>query len=112
MKIEELLQKIIDIAIKDDVVDQTEFQSTEYEEPLGVFLPPLQANLELMKKATGVDNVIDGEQAEEYEDEWQELATDPDDELLAIRHLSGLPIDAEVEHPAAVVISQSTEPRF
>ncbi len=111
MKIEELLQKIMAIAAQDD---STELNDTEVED--GVFLPPLQLNTELMKKAVGVDNVIDSESAEdcgEYEGEWQELAADPEDEqLMAIRRNAGLPIVAEIEHPAAIVISQGSGQQF
>lgn len=125
MKIEELLQKIIDIANRDEAVDQTEFQSTEYDEPLGVFMPPLQLNAELMKKAVGVDNVLDTEEQDDFEDGWQDMAVDgecgcdgcptcdEEDPLDAIRKNAGLPIDAEVVNPAAIVISQGTSaPQF
>lgn len=116
MKIEELLQKIIDIAMKDE---QPEVTGLEHEIEDGVFMPPLQLNMELMKKAVGVDNVLDQEEQDDFEGEWQEMATDDDecgcdsDPLDAIRRNAGLPIDAEVEQPAAIVISQGiSEPRF
>jgi hypothetical protein len=104
MKIEELLQKIIDLASGDETVEFTEPHTDE----IGVFLPPLQANIELMRKATGVDNVIDDEEAEcgEFDDEWQEMAADPDDELQAIRKNAGLPIDAEPIDTIATVIAK------
>jgi hypothetical protein len=109
MKIEELLQKILDIASQDEVVDQTEFQSPESEEePIGVFMPPLQMSIELMKKSAGVDNVIDDEESEEYEDEWQEMADDDaEDQLLAIRRNAGLPYGEEPINPEAVIIANS-----
>lgn len=114
MKIEELLQKIMAIATQDD---SNELNDTEVED--GVFMPPLQLNIEMMKKAVGEPNSLaatqdsdcDGE--EEYEEEWQELAADPEDEqLMAIRRNAGLPIDAEVMNPAAVVISQGSGQQF
>jgi hypothetical protein len=116
MKIEELLQKIIDIATKDE---QPEVMDTESEIEAGVFLPPLQLNTELMKRAVGVDNVLDREEQDDFEGEWQDMAAADDgcgcdsDPLDAIRRNAGLPIDAQIEHPQAIVISQGTsEPRF
>lgn len=108
MKIEELLQKIIDLASSDEAVDFSEPDAEE----TGVFMPPLQANIELMKKATGVDNVIDDEEAEsecgcsEFDDEWQEMAVDPDDELQAIRKNAGLPYGAEPIDTISTVIAK------
>ena len=113
MKIEELLQKIMAIATQDD---SNELNDTEVED--GVFMPPLQLNIEMMKKAVGEPNSLaatqDGgcEGEEEYEGEWQELAADPDEDLMAIRRNAGLPIDAEIEHPAAIVISQGSGQQF
>ena len=114
MKIEELLQKIMDIAMKDE---QPEVTGLEHEVEDGVFMPPLQLNMELMKKAVGVDNVLDREEQDDFEGEWQDMAADDggcdSDPLDAIRRNAGLPIDAEVEHPEAIVISQGiSEPRF
>ena len=111
MKIEELLQKIMTIATADD---SNELNDTEVED--GVFMPPLQLNIEMMKKAVGEPNSLAATQdsgcEEEYEDEWQELAADPDEDLMAIRRNAGLPIDAEIEHPAAIVISQGSGQQF
>ena len=114
MKIEELLQKIIDIATQDE---QPEVMDPESEIEAGVFLPPLQLNTELMKKAVGVDNVLDREEQDDFEGEWQDMAAADDgcesDPLDAIRRNAGLPIDAQIEHPQAIVISQGiSEPRF
>jgi hypothetical protein len=114
MKIEEILQKIMAIAAQDD---STELNDTEVED--GVFMPPLQLNIEMMKKAVGEPNSLNSTQdsdcdsEEEYEGEWQELAADPEGEqLMAIRRNAGLPIDAEIEHPAAIVISQGSGQQF
>ena len=108
MKIEELLQKILDIATAGQP-EETDLGSDDAE-PLGVFMPPLQTNIELMKKATGVDNVIDDEEEEadcgEFDDEWQELAVDPDDELQAIRKNAGLPYGAEPIDTISTVIAK------
>lgn len=116
MKIEELLQKILNIAMKDE---QPEVTGLESEVENGVFMPPLQLNTELMKKAVGVDNVLDTEEQDGFEDEWQDMAVDDggcgceEDPLDAIRKNAGLPIDAEVVNPAAIVISQGTsDPQF
>jgi len=111
MKIEELLQKILDIATAGQS-EETDLGSDDAEplEPLGVFMPPLQTNIELMKKATGVDNVIDDEKEEsecgEFDDEWQEMAVDPDDELQAIRKNAGLPYGAEPIDTISTVIAK------
>lgn len=111
MKIEELLQKIIDIAKQDEEVDQTDIETMDgTEEPLGVFMPPLQTNIELLKKATGVPNEIDDEESEGFEDEWQDMAVDgcdSEDPLLAIRRNAGLPYGEEPIDPLAVVISKT-----
>lgn len=118
MKIQELLQKILDIAMQDEQPEET---GLEPEIETGVFMPPLQTNIELMKKAAGEPHQLDAEQGDEedgdcgcggdYEDEWQELAAEPEeDPLQAIRHLAGL--SGETEHPTALLINQSTEPRF
>ena len=108
MKIEELLQKILDIATAGQS-EETELDSDDAE-PLGVFMPPLQTNIELMKKATGVDNVIDDEKEEsecgEFDDEWQEMAVDPDDELQAIRKNAGLPYGADPIDAISTVIAK------
>ena len=116
MKIEELLQKIMDIAMRDEQPEVTGLES-EFED--GVFLPPLQLNVELMKQAVGVDNALDRAEQADFEGEWQDMAVDDgscgcdSDPLDAIRRNAGLPIDAEVEHPEAIVISQGISgPRF
>ena len=122
MKIEELLQKILNIAMKDEQPEVTGLE-TEIED--GVFLPPLQLNTELMKRAVGVDNVLDAQEQDDFEDGWEEISADgecdcggcptcdEEDPLTAIRRNAGLPIDAEVMSPEAIVISQGmSEPRF
>ena len=122
MKIEELLQKILNIAMKDE---QPEVTGLESEIEDGVFLPPLQLNTELMKRAVGVDNVLDAQEQDDFEDGWKEISADgecgcggcptcdEEDPLAAIRRNAGLPMDAEVMNPQAIVISQGmSEPRF
>ena len=52
-----------------------------------VFLPPLQMKLELLKKATGVDNVYDDEEAEDEEQHSY-------DELDAIKRNAGINVVA------------------
>ena len=46
----------------------------------GVFVPPLQAKLEILKKSVGLDNVYDGE-----------------DELDRVKQMAGLPIAVQQE---------------
>jgi len=55
--------------------------------PDDIFLPPLQMKLELLKKATGVDNVYD---EEEVEDEEQHAYN----ELDAIKRNAGINVVA------------------
>lgn len=56
--------------------------------PDDLFLPPLQLKIELLKKATGVDNVYDDESEEE-----QQLATSYD-ELDIIKRNAGINVVA------------------
>lgn len=52
----------------------------------GVFVPPLQAKLELLKKAVNVDNIYD-----------QECTADGEEDLDRMQHLSGINIVATDE---------------
>jgi len=44
------------------------------QQPDDIFIPPLQLKLELLKKATGVENVYDEEAVEEEQHTYDELA--------------------------------------
>ena len=70
-----------------DTYDNPQDDSVEHDPELAqapeVFLPPLQMKLELLKKATGVDNVYDDE---EYEEGKQHSY----DELDAIKRNAGI----------------------
>jgi hypothetical protein len=95
MKPSEILRQLADMldaqqnsAQSDEVAvvhpeDQTDLQQS----PDDLFLPPLQMKLELLKKATGVDNVYDEEGAEEGEPHSY-------DELDAIKRNAGISVVA------------------
>lgn len=61
------------------------------EQPDGVFIPPLQLKIELLKKAVDVDNVYD-HTAEMDADTRAEEIPDPikEDEIVALRRAAGL----------------------
>jgi hypothetical protein len=71
--------ELIDVAIDDGQngveIDVDQENTADNDE---VFLPPLQAKLELLKKAVGVDNIYD-----EQEDEQE-------DELVTLRRAAGI----------------------
>lgn len=54
-------------AFQNDVADGAESGGSDSEE-VGKFVPPLQAKLELLKKATGVDSHYDNESSDELND--------------------------------------------
>ena len=70
--------ELIDVTIDDGqngvTVDQDHENQPDQDE---VFLPPLQAKLELLKKAVGVDNIYDEE-------------NDQEDELDTLRRTAGI----------------------
>lgn len=70
-----------------EVVDQ----QGAAEQPDGVFIPPLQLKLELLKKAVDVDNVYD-HAAELDADAHRQEIPDPikEDEIVALRRAAGL----------------------
>ena len=97
MKIQDILRQLID---KLDGADNTEADAVDNvdHESGDVMIPPLQAKLELLKRATGVPNV--------YDEECPECGCSPcdcdhtdgyeheDDELDSIKHLAGVPVTA------------------
>lgn len=55
----------------------------------GVFIPPLQQKIELLKKAVGVDNVYSDEEcADGYEDDYEE--EDGTAQLADIKRMAGI----------------------
>jgi hypothetical protein len=111
MKLQELLQTIVDIANRAErdsaaqahtnaTIDNAGERAEDlYAHEVGdcaaaaevpnddvVMVPPLQQKIELLKKATGVDNLYDRE-----EDYKSETGSDQDDELSRIVRLSGAP---------------------
>ena len=62
MKPSEILRQIADVL---DAKDSSENELAQ--QPDDVFVPPLQLKLELLKKATGVENIYDEESEEQAE---------------------------------------------
>ena len=67
-------------------------------QPDDIFVPPLQLKIELLKKATGVDNI--------YADEEEENQANSYDELNMIRKNAGL----ELLHPVVLDALGDDEP--
>jgi hypothetical protein len=68
-----------------EVVDQ----SGEAEQPAGVFIPPLQLKIELLKKAVNVDNVYDHAADMDAETHSQEIPV-KEDEIATLRRSAGI----------------------
>ena len=116
MQIGEILRKLADIVDKnsdpgqpdDRVVNAARMEPIDdgqlpVEQPHNqdaadddTMVPPLQLKLELLKRAVGVDNIYDGDRADETDDAPQ--AGEDMDELEIIKKNAGL-------NPSAVVIS-------
>jgi hypothetical protein len=60
MKPSEILRQLADVLHKKESSEQELAQ-----QPDDIFVPPLQLKLELLKKATGVENIYDDESEEE-----------------------------------------------
>ena len=76
---------IVEPETSGEVVDQ----QGQAEQPDGVFIPPLQLKLELLKKAVDVDNVYD-HTAEMDDDAHAEEMPIKEDEIAALRRAAGL----------------------
>lgn len=103
MKLSEILRQLADMvdtqqgqslgdtgAVPAEVMPKDTYDNPQAEgntEAGEVFLPPLQMKLELLKKATGVDNVYDEEAAEEDESHSY-------DELEHIKRNAGISVVA------------------
>jgi hypothetical protein len=59
------------------------------EQPDGVFIPPLQLKIELLKKAVDVDNVYDHTAELDADNREQEMPI-KEDEIVALRRAAGL----------------------
>lgn len=92
MKLADLLRKLADVIAAAEADAETPQQNqaelapvtvsnTDDSEP-GVFVPPLQAKLELLKKSVDVDNVYD--RAQDHDGQ------DSEDELDMVKKLSGI----------------------
>jgi hypothetical protein len=83
MKTSEILRKLADmIDAKSDEQNQDLAQ-----QPDDIFIPPLQLKLELLKKATGVENVYDDDPENQNESHGY-------DELEAIKKNAGISVVA------------------
>lgn len=105
MRVADLLRKLADViaaAEGDDVsMDQTNKPelmqvdvSNDDTSDAGVFVPPLQAKLELLKKSVNVDNIYD--QGGEDSD-LTGHGDDNEDELSRVKKLSGINVVAQQE---------------
>lgn len=98
MKASEILRKLADVidqhsseerptnSVPHAELEPVEVDNTDNTEAT-TFVAPLQAKLELLKKATGVDNVYDGEPCDSAEDA----------ELALIKQRAGVPVVAVTE---------------
>lgn len=106
MRVAELLRKLADViasAEGDDTASNEQPNKAELvqvdvpnddESEAGVFVPPLQAKLELLKKSVNVDNIYD--QGGEDSDLTGHGA-DNEDELDRVKKLSGINVVAQQE---------------
>lgn len=67
--------------------DKQKISNPEYKEEIGIFMPPLQAELELFKKSNNLHNVYDNQQVEDYKEEDE---TEGEDELDCIKRMAGV----------------------
>lgn len=92
MTVNELLKTLTTIMYRDDTEISTDAERESSQEDadssVGVFMPPLQAELELFKKSTGVDNVYDEEQ--QHSEEQHCDYENEEDELDSIKRMAGL----------------------
>lgn len=85
MKISDLLRNLADtLDAEQQPAQQPEDTQVDGEQPDDLFVPPLQLKMELLKKATGVDSIFDGDE-EEVTDQHQYP-----DQLSHIRRNAGL----------------------
>jgi hypothetical protein len=107
MKVADLLRKLADViaAAEGDESEASPMQTNkpelmqvdvpnDDESESGVFVPPLQAKLELLKKSVNVDNIYD--QGGEDSD-LTGHGDDNEDELDRVKKLSGINITAQHE---------------
>lgn len=83
MKTSEILRKLADIIDAKSEEDNKDLA----QQPDDIFIPPLQLKLELLKKATGVENVYD-------EDSENQNESHGYDELNAIKKNAGISVVA------------------
>jgi hypothetical protein len=87
MTVNELLKKLAQI-MYDKESEETSGSESEDLEDTGVFMPPLQAEIELLKKSTGVENVYDQEDVSSCDE--QDYKEEEEDELDSIKRIAGI----------------------
>ena len=111
MKIQDLINKLTEIA---DQTGEVEIEGETELDENPVMIPPLQANLEMLKRATDLPNVYDDE--EECDDEEGTMSFEFDDtpedhELADIQRLAGIQSQPP-EVPMAAIITLATNQSF
>lgn len=88
MKTSEILRQLADIidTIDSDNKTKTNKESDLAQQPDDLYIPPLQLKLELLKKATNVENV--------YDEDLENTKPHSYDELTAIKKNAGINVTA------------------
>jgi len=84
MKTSEMLRRLADLI--DAKEKESEKSDHLAQQPDDIFIPPLQLKLELLKKATGVENVYDEDANDEESHSY--------DEISVIKKNAGIPVVA------------------
>ena len=71
MKVSEIIRQLADILDAEEQSTDTEHLAKQ---PDDLMVPPLQLKIELLKKATGVENIYDSEKEENKSNSYDELA--------------------------------------
>ena len=91
MKIAEFLKGIDDKFIADRLSESQNVDINQNGEEAGIFIPPLQQKIELLKKAVGVDNVYSDDETVSDEETEEELnGPSTDDQLTDIKRIAGI----------------------
>ena len=94
MKSSEILRKLADII---DAKEQEE-NSDLAQQPDDIFIPPLQLKLELLKKATGVENVYDEDDQNSEQHGYDELDVIKKNAGISVTALDALADDEPLEN--------------
>jgi hypothetical protein len=100
MKIQDILRNLLDLVDGKDFEAEKEIGQEPEQEPENVMVPPLQQNLELMKRAVDVPSFFDNETTCDCQGCQEGIeccaGDESDGELDRIRTIAGIP-------PAAVI---------